>query len=75
MAELDPRRRRRVSYGPGSTWWVFAALAVITAIGCWLTPDRGSGWWEPIGFGAIALLNGITAWVAWSRGDNSAAAE
>ena len=75
MAELDPRRDRWVSDGPGSTWWIFAALAVLAAISCWQSPERGSGWWEPISFGVIALLHGIIAWLARSRGDSSAASE
>jgi hypothetical protein len=44
----------------------FAALAVIAAIDCWLMPNPRSAWWEPLGLGAVALLNGM-ACVAWYR--------
>jgi hypothetical protein len=41
---------------------LFAFLTILSDIHCWLTPDRHSVWWEPIGLGAVTLLIGITAW-------------
>jgi hypothetical protein len=47
----------------------FLALAVLAAIDCWLMPTPHSVWWEPLGLGAVALLNAAGC-VAWYRSGN-----
>jgi hypothetical protein len=56
-------------YALASPYFLFAGLTVMTAIDCWLTPDRSSVWWEPIGLGTVTLLFGISVYV-WPRGGN-----
>jgi hypothetical protein len=73
MAELDTRPHRRLASDFGGAGLIYAALAVLTAIGYWQNPDRGSGWPEPIAFGTLALFS-LGFWVGARTQQRSAAA-
>jgi hypothetical protein len=56
MAEINSDPRRRLASDWGSAGLMYAGLAVLMAISCWLSPGRNSSWAEPICFGAMALF-------------------